>query len=174
LIGENTDVAGFLADLYQIFPDDIQEMHALILGAGGAARGVAHALKSSGWQVHVAARRLSQAQEIAFERACLLEENVLSRLLSVYQISLIVNTTPLGMGENQAISPWPNTLAFPEKAIIYDLVYNPAETILLKSARLEGLVSRNGLGMLVEQAALSFEIWTGQKPSLSALWQAIQ
>lgn len=175
LMGENTDVAGFLADLHRLLPGEAQEVRqALVLGAGGAARGVVYALVSTSWQVHVAARRLLAAQEIANGQSLLLEEQALSDLISCHQLSLVVNATPFGMGESKSQSPWPSDLAFPNGVVVYDLVYNPAETLFLKSARLSGLVARNGLGMLVEQAAFSFEIWTGQKPSLQAMWQSIQ
>ncbi len=75
---------------------------------------------------------------------------------------LIVNTTPVGMVPHVGISPWPTGQPFPAGAVVYDLVYNPAETALIRSARQAGLRAENGLGMLLEQAALSFERWTGR------------
>jgi shikimate dehydrogenase len=62
-------------------------------------------------------------------------------------------------------SPWPENLPFPPRAAIYDLVYNPPETKLVREARRQSLQATTGLGMLIEQAALSFEIWTGHNPS---------
>jgi shikimate dehydrogenase len=69
-------------------------------------------------------------------------------------------------------SPWPEKIPLPDRAYIYDLVYNPAETRLVQSARLAGLHAANGLGMLVHQAALSFERWTGQSAPLQAMAEA--
>ena len=69
-------------------------------------------------------------------------------------------------------SPWPENLPLPRQAVIYDLVYNPSETKFVKDARLQGLSATNGFGMLVEQAALSFELWTGQKPSRDVMFDA--
>ena len=86
---------------------------------------------------------------------------------------LIVNTTPLGMAPNVDTSPWPEHLAFPKDAAVYDLVYNPHETKLVRDARAAGLAARTGLGMLIEQAALAFEIWTGRKPPREILFQQV-
>ena len=65
------------------------------------------------------------------------------------------------MTPNVNESPWPVDTPFPEQAFLYDLIYNPAETALMKAARTAGLSTANGLGMLAGQAALAFEIWTG-------------
>jgi shikimate dehydrogenase len=70
------------------------------------------------------------------------------------------------------VSPWPQGVSMPEGAFVYDLVYNPAETLLIRQARQRGLVTANGLGMLVEQAALAFERWTGFNPDRQFMYQA--
>ena len=75
--------------------------------------------------------------------------------------SLLVNTTPVGMHPHENASPWPVDIALPKHAALYDLVYNPRETLLVKRARANGLLATTGMGMLVEQAALAFELWTG-------------
>jgi shikimate dehydrogenase len=174
LTGDNTDAAGFLTDLKQItcFSSSSQRSSALILGAGGAARAVVYALTSGGWNVTVAARRIDQARKLArhFESIKIMEFNDQTFQLSDPQ--LIVNTTPLGMVPNTNQSPWPEML-FPPQAVIYDLVYNPCETKLVKDARAQGLSAFTGLGMLIEQAALAFEIWTGHSPTRSVLFEAI-
>jgi shikimate dehydrogenase len=89
------------------------------------------------------------------------------------ETSLIINTTPAGMSPEITNSPWPAGLPFPKMAFLYDLVYNPAETALMKDARAAGLSTANGLGMLAEQAALAFEIWTGQPIPREIFRQAI-
>ena len=77
------------------------------------------------------------------------------------------------MAPNIDQSPWPENLAFPERAVIYDLVYNPRETKLVRDACLQGRLATTGLGMLIEQAALSFEIWTGHRPLAEAMFDAL-
>jgi shikimate dehydrogenase len=76
-------------------------------------------------------------------------------------IRLLVNATPLGMAPSIQASPWPAGVPFPDRAVVYDLVYNPPETLFLRTARAAGLPGFSGSGMLVEQAALAFERWTG-------------
>jgi shikimate dehydrogenase len=71
-------------------------------------------------------------------------------------------------------SPWPTELPFPTHAAIYDLVYNPPETKLVREAHSQGLSATTGLGMLIEQAALAFEIWTGFRPSREVLSEAVK
>jgi shikimate dehydrogenase len=89
-------------------------------------------------------------------------------------VGLIVNTTPVGMAPDVNHSPWPEGLPFPQAANLYDLVYNPGETLLFRQARAAGLRAATGLGMLVEQAAFSFEIWTGYAPSRESMWAAVE
>jgi shikimate dehydrogenase len=191
LVGENTDTAGFLADLdrFRWSQSKNQTQVALVLGSGGSARAVVYALARSGWQVSIAAQRREQAQELVetFQSgngdgvstseikqltAIHLDEASLSGMDSAP--GLIINTTPLGMFPHQDASPWPKDLVFPIGATVYDLVYNPAETALIRAAQEGGLRVANGLGMLVEQAALSFEIWTGLDAPREAMRQAVQ
>jgi shikimate dehydrogenase len=77
------------------------------------------------------------------------------------------------MHPHDDISPWPDEFPFPEYAAVYDLVYNPRETLLVKRARAAGLRASTGLGMLVEQAALAFECWTGLEAPRSVMMQAV-
>ncbi|MGB5844865.1 MAG: shikimate dehydrogenase, partial [Anaerolineales bacterium] len=175
LVGANTDTGGFLADLRRLgwFPKADRLRHALVLGAGGSARAVVYTLAQQGWQLTIAARRREQAENLAKSsretansegdqisvEGIQMEKTSLSRLTP--PADLIINTTPLGMSPQKNLSPWPSDLALPPQAAVYDLVYNPVETLLLCTAREAGLRAASGLGMLVEQAALSFEIWTG-------------
>ncbi len=174
LIGENTDAAGFLADLKQrtSFPDLGQPLTALILGAGGSARAIAYALNIDGWQVTISARRIDQAKEVArsYKNVESMEFN--ERTLKNINPQLLVNTTPIGMAPDTDRSPWPD-LTLPSKTVVYDLVSNPRETKLVRDARAQGLSAYTGLGMLIEQAALAFEIWTGYRPSRSVLMKAV-
>ena len=165
LIGDNTDAPGFLADLKKAFDFSSFRLHpsALVLGAGGSARSVVYALLNDGWSVTIAARRLEQAQQLAsqFEGANVIELNFQTFQPSNFQ--LIVNTTPLGMTPNIDQSPLPENTSLSTHTKIYDLVYNPRETKLVRDARSQELQATTGFGMLIEQAALGFELWTGYR-----------
>ncbi len=176
LIGDNTDASGFLSDLYKFVnkePSTQVNKCALVLGAGGSARAVVHALVNDGWEVTIAARRIEQAQHLALSFSNYqLQITGFEDLQSlVSNLSLVVNTTPLGMAPNIDQSPLPENLSLPSNAFVYDLVYNPRETKLVRDACAQGLSATTGLGMLIEQAALSFEIWTGHNPSREILYQ---
>ncbi len=88
-------------------------------------------------------------------------------------VQLIINTTPVGMFPNVDQSPLPAKTSLSKETMIYDLVYNPRETKLIRDARLHGLQATTGLGMLIEQAALAFELWTGHNPPRDVLWNAV-
>ena len=177
LIGDNTDARGFLSDLKRFIGDRKSETEnhksAIVLGAGGSARAVAYALLTDGWNVTLAARRIEQAEELArfFYNYHLPSTNLHTFKPSNFQ--LIVNTTPLGMSPNTDQSPLPENATLPLDGIVYDLVYNPRETKLVREARSHGLRATTSLGMLIEQAALAFEIWTGQNPPRDILWNAV-
>jgi shikimate dehydrogenase len=185
LVGENTDAPGFLADLENMLGTTASQGIALVLGAGGSGRAVIYSLLAQGWRVMIAARKPRQALQLTgdFERRMgkapflvtrLAAETLASLVDAPDQVSLVVNATPLGMSPHPDASPWPDGLSFPPGAFIYDLVYNPPETALVRDARKAGLAACNGLGMLVRQAALAFEIWTGQAAPLEAMLQAAQ
>ena len=89
------------------------------------------------------------------------------------QPDLVVNTTPAGMIPGVQQSPWPIGEPFPANARVYDLIYKPSTTLFMEQARGSGLATANGLGMLVEQALLSFECWTGTRPDKEAIFFAL-
>ena len=169
LIGDNTDASGFLYDLRKFLTTESRrhgDKNALVLGAGGSARAVIYALLNDAWKVTITARRAERAQQLADSflnyklsiSVCDLSD------IDVSNIVLIVNTTPVGMIPDTDQSPLPENLPLPRHVSIYDLVYNPRETKLVKDALAQELNATTGLGMLIEQAALSFEIWTGTEP----------
>ena len=167
LVGDNTDAPGFLTDLGGLKTSEVSK--ALVLGAGGSARAVVYALIHDGWDVTLSARRPEQARDLASNYHLPITTD-----LRLATFDLLVNTTPLGMAPNVDTSPWPDHLPFPKDAAVYDLVYNPRETKLVRDARAQGLPARAGLGMLIEQAALAFEIWTGHRPPREALFEEVQ
>lgn len=169
LVGDNTDAPGFLSDLRRFFSNHpssiVHRRSAIVLGAGGSARAVVYALLHDGWNVTLAARRLEQAHQLAssFPNYHVPITNLID--IQPSTLDMIINATPLGMTPNVDQSPLPENLSLPSNVFIYDLVYNPRETKLVRNARAQGLHATTGLGMLVEQAALSFELWTGHNPS---------
>lgn len=175
LIGDNTDAAGFLSDLKKVTGETGTQVNksALVLGAGGSARAVVYALANDGWNVTLAARRAEQAEQLAgsFTNYQL---QITTFDLRPLTFDLIVNTTPLGMTPDTETSPLPETAIFHPSTIVYDLVYNPRETKLVRQAKAQGCRAVNGLGMLIEQATLSFELWTGHNPSREVMRAAIE
>ena len=174
LIGHNTDAAGFLADLYALGVK-IGRQPVLVLGAGGAARAVVAALAGVGAHVRVVARQPGQAEALAgLSQIELYEWSPLGLLQASDDCGLIVNTTPLGMAPEIEASPWLDDTPFPVGAFVYDLVYNPAETRFTRQARADGLRASTGLGMLVEQGALAFELWTGKQAPRASMRRAAE
>lgn len=178
LTGDNTDAPGFLADLERFLKglEITNRKSALVFGAGGSARAVIYALINDGWKITIAARRREQANKLAYRNInhiSITDFNHLSSFILPTSSFIIVNTTPLGMSPHVNASPWPADLPFPPNVAVYDLVYNPRETTLVKDARAAGLPATTGLGMLIEQAALAFEIWTGCNPPRKVLWKTL-
>lgn len=176
LVGDNTDVPGFMREISCLATQIIGT--ALVLGAGGAARAVVYGLCQAGWEVCVLARRAEQSTALVEEFNHLVGiQSKVSHIPMGNQIiedlsrncTLLVNTTPLGMHPNVEASPWPSEIPLPPRAFVYDLIYNPQETQLLQRAREEGLRCANGSGMLVAQAAMSFSIWTGHEPPFEVM-----
>lgn len=165
LIGHNTDSAGLLADFYA-HQLHISHEAVLILGAGGAARAVVAGLAPLGCEIRVAARRREQAQSLnsilgSEGQVRVYDHTIRGLERAAEEVALIVNCTPIGMSPNSGLSPWFSDVPFPLGAFVYDLVYSPASTLLVQQARAAGLLADTGLGMLIEQGALAFELWTG-------------
>jgi len=176
LIGDNTDAPGFLSDLRRVIGNRESGIgkSAIVLGAGGSARAVVYALVNDDWHATLAARRIEQAQQLAtsFTNYQLSITNIDDLQPSTFD--LLVNTTPLGMTPNTEASPLPEGTELSKNTFVYDLVYNPRETKLVRDARAQGLNASTGLGMLIEQAALAFEKWTGHNPPREILFEAVR
>jgi shikimate dehydrogenase len=139
----------------------------LVLGAGGAARAIALALGRTGAEVTVAARSRDAAEAAA--ALATRGRGVGLERLDVGAADVIVNATPLGMrGEPPPFDPG---RLRPEQFVL-DTVYHPAETPLLAAAHAAGVPAANGVGMLVHQAAIAFEAWTGVAAPLEAMREA--
>jgi shikimate dehydrogenase len=103
-----------------------------------------------------------------------LNAQAVGKLAAGRGVDLVVNTTPLGMGARAGESPWPEGVPLPGMAFVYDLVYNPPETALMRIARDSGLACANGLGMLIEQARLAFQLWTGCEVQRDVMERAVK
>lgn len=168
LHGDNTDVAGFLAHLDDSIPGwDKRTRHAVVLGAGGAARSIAYGLSERGVEKITIVNR-------SRERASLLvkEIKIKSNIASFGEIEtlissadLLVNTTSLGMKGQPALEI--NLKNLREGAAVSDIVYVPLETELLRQARERGHPTVDGLGMLLHQAVPGFERWFGVRPKVT-------
>lgn len=162
LIGYNTDAPGFLRGVKEA---GLLLEPALVLGAGGAGRAVAYALKGEGVSVYIWNRTPERARALAQEMG--LKE---APLEFARRARLIVNATRVGLMDKEA-TPLPAHL-LPEEGGVVDLVYRPLWTRLLLEAKARGLKVQHGLYMLVYQGALAFELWTGKKAPVLAMFQA--
>jgi 3-dehydroquinate dehydratase/shikimate dehydrogenase len=154
-IGANTDVDGFLAPLSGRIA--LGGARAVVLGAGGAARAVAVALADRGAAVTMSARRPDAARDIADA----VGGSVTAFPPREATCDLLVNATTAGSVANPGN---PMAGAQPRGRIVYDLVYSPLETELLKDAKAQGCETIGGIEMLIAQAERQFELWTGQRP----------
>jgi shikimate dehydrogenase len=180
LTGHNTDGQGFLRALREVRGFLPRGRRVLVLGAGGAARGVVLALIREGvGQLTIANRTLSRAQRLCglaqdggvSNQAVPLVGDALAAAAAT--ADLIVNCTTMGMshGPDEKGTPlsWQQ---IPETALVNDLVYNPPQTPLLREASKAGATVLGGIHMLVYQGAASFEMWTGKKAPVAVMLEA--
>jgi len=168
--GESTDGQGFLRALADA-GTGAAGRDALVLGAGGAARAVAFALAHDGARVAVTARRASAAADAA----ALAGGTVIAwadRADAAAASDLVVNATPIGMAGEPSLPVPAEVLGAAH--VVVDLVYEPRETPLLAAARARGAATVPGLGMLVHQAALQVERWTGCVAPIDAMRAAVE
>ncbi len=182
LLGTNTDVYGFLHALSQDGGFNPDGKKAVILGAGGAARAVVYGLvRSKAASVVIANRNLARAEALLTDirpflgagqqaRTALLAESELQPFLT--GCDLIVNCTSLGMKGAQVGQTPLSGNAIPRGALVFDVVYNPPETLFLRQARAAGARILGGLPMLVYQGAAAFEIWTDKKAPVDIMLSA--
>jgi shikimate dehydrogenase len=168
LIGHNTDVDGFREFIAGDAGIDVSGSAALVLGAGGAARAVVKALDDLGAsEIAIAARSSERGsaltQLVGRARAKVADWDGASALAA--DAAIVVNATPLGSANE---NPLPDATWHSGQAVV-DLVYSPPTTPLVEAARAAGADAWGGLGMLVRQAAASFQIWTGQDPPLETM-----
>lgn len=160
LTGWNTDGDGFVKSLF-MHPVEL-DAKVLVIGAGGAARGIAFALKRAGFEdVTITNRTYRRAEELAAatRSAALTLKDAEG---SLGEFSIIVQTTSVGLAENEAL---PLSLdGLKPQSLVADIIYNPLETPFLKAAKEKDCMIINGVGMFVYQGAIAFEKWTGIQP----------
>jgi shikimate dehydrogenase len=147
LKGYNTDVTGFRDSLQPLLQP--QHRQALILGTGGASKAVAYALQ----QLHVAYRFVSRTPAAGEFSYAMLDRKTIEEHL------LIVNTTPLGMTPDMDNAPAIPYEYLGPSHLLYDLIYNPAETLFLQRGKVQGAAIKNGYDMLIGQAEAAWNIW---------------
>jgi shikimate dehydrogenase len=168
LVGHNTDVAGFRIALDQLVGRQRMPRHAVVLGAGGASRGVIHALITAGFQrIIVFNRHLHRAEALVkffAKSAAHMElkampwhETIIESELS--KTKLLVNATSIGLIPGE--TPIPGSI-IPPDLLVLDLIYNPRRTKLIDEAAANGCAVLNGETMLLQQGAAAFTLWTGQ------------
>lgn len=168
LVGHNTDVDGFREFLSGDAGIAVSGARCLVLGAGGAARAVVKALDDLGADGIVIAARTEERGAKLVELAARDRATVEAwdpAVARATDFDIVVNATPVGTGEGD---PIPDA-SWSEKHVVVDLVYDPPSTTLVERARLGGARAWGGVGMLVRQAASSFQIWTGQDPPVDVM-----
>ena len=180
--GFNTDVYGFTQSLKSAGFSFNQNDKVVVVGAGGAAKAVIMGLINEKVKnIIVLNRNTTRAKNICQEMKQLMpsSRNISAEPLNNETIirfaadaSLLVNATTVGTSPNIDLSIWPDDKLLPKQLFVFDLVYNPAKTKLLKQAEKSCIRGINGLEMLVQQAARSFELWTDIKPPIDEMHKA--
>lgn len=181
LIGYNTDGYGFVASLKKDLKTDLKGKKIMLLGAGGGARAiVSKALMEKVGKVYIGdvaeekvVKLISDVKRVYPDAEVVpyyLKDDEVKGVLE--EIEILINATPVGMKKDDPLlikSEW-----LKKGLMVYDLIYNPFETKLLKTAKKRGCRCCNGLGMLLHQGAKSFEIWTGVKAPVEVMKRALQ
>jgi shikimate dehydrogenase len=175
LIGYNTDGQGFLTSLLVDGRVELEGQRVLLIGAGGAGKAIAVKLAERGVERLIITDKIVEKAEALVER---LQQNIPD--CPVYVISpedkefatavlegtLLINATPIGMKEGDPCVIAPDYLH--KGLFVYDVIYN-RETPLIQKAKKKGLKTLDGMGMLIHQGAMAFEIWTGQKAPIEVM-----
>ncbi len=170
LSGDNTDVYGFATALLEVCPDAANR-RAVLLGAGGAARGVALALSQIGvLSITIANRNVDRARTLCNELGLANLQSTAFADAPFARADILINATSLGWHAGESPTEPQALASLPSDALVVDLTYR--DTDLLDAARARGLATLDGLGMLVHQGALAFERFTGQPAPLDVMWKA--
>jgi shikimate dehydrogenase len=177
LIGYNTDGIGYVRSLKEEADFSVKGKRVLMLGAGGAARGVAYALAAEGTaEMWVANRTEEKATELAdslngYTKTYGIRYDQINEIRD--HVDLIVHNTSVGMHPN-VDEVLVDTSWFHEGLTVSDLVYNPLETRLLREAKARGARAHDGLGMFIYQGVYAFEYWTGVTAPVAVMREAVE
>lgn len=181
-VGHNTDAPGFVRALHEAGVHVIDTSVAII-GAGGAARaGVIGLAEAGASEITVLARRAEQSRSLVSSLQahvrCSLRDLPLDQAARCFRSAkLLVQATSATLGSNPHAAEFAEGLpidALPKDAAVIDMVYQPLETAVLKRAKAAGLATVDGLGMLLHQGAIAFEMWTGLEPPLDVMRAALE
>nr|A9AB08.1 RecName: Full=Shikimate dehydrogenase (NADP(+)); Short=SDH [Methanococcus maripaludis C6] len=174
-IGYNTDGIGVKRALEEKSGILINK-NILIIGSGGASRAVSFELAKEN-NLTIVNRNIEKAKILSEELSTKLKkENSIkygALNIDIKNFDIIINTTPVGMYPDTDVNPVIPLNDIKKSAVVMDLIYNPLEPVFLKEAMKYGVETINGLGMLVYQGAVSFQIWTGKKPDVYVMKKAI-
>ncbi|MBW9220724.1 shikimate dehydrogenase [Methanothermococcus sp. SCGC AD-155-M21] len=173
-IGYNTDGLGVRMSLEEE-TGRVKGKNILIIGAGGAARAVSFELAKDN-TITIVNRTVENAKTLAKDISKKLNKNIGYGGLNIdiEDYNIIIHTTPVGMYPNINTKPIIDVDKINKDMVVMDLIYNPRETVLLKESRNRAAKTINGLGMLVYQGAIAFEIWTGIKPDIKVMKRKIE
>ncbi|MFD0588161.1 shikimate dehydrogenase [Paenibacillus sp. GCM10027627] len=177
LIGYNTDGIGYVRSLKEEAAPELGGKRIVVIGAGGAARGIVYALLGENpASIAIANRTVDRAEELAasFDSgAAVLTAASVDQLAALCQdADIVINTTSVGMFPHAGDSPMPGHWLKPG-AIASDLIYNPLKTEFLRQAEAHGCKAHGGLGMFIYQGAYAFEYWTGRPAPVSAMREEV-
>ena len=179
LVGHNTDVAGFLAGFAER-GIALTGKNAVLIGAGGAARAALWGLLRSGVRsVMIGVRNAAKGTALAADFAADGDVRAVSFddtawIAACSDADLVVQTTPLGMTPHTEEMPPVDAAVINPSAVVYDLIYTPAETRFLREARARGCETINGETMLVAQGAEAFHLWTGKRPDVELMKRVLR
>ncbi|MEK6646662.1 MAG: shikimate dehydrogenase [Candidatus Firestonebacteria bacterium] len=185
LVGYNTDISGFLMSLKKDAKINPKDKNIVVLGAGGAAKAVCFAfVLSKAKNITIVNRTLVRAKKLALVlnnisrtdvssvskiEFCSLDSKELKEAIA--KADILVNTTSVGLKSEE--KPVIDCSLIHSNMLVYDLIYNPSGTQLLSESKKRGAQVMNGLGMLLYQGAISWQIWTGKKAPVNVMRQAL-
>lgn len=180
LKGYNTDGRGAIHALEEAY-GELEGVKAVIIGAGGAARAIGYHLSAKARRITILNRTPSRAEELAAHLSSMPECNasvepsplIRSELEeALKEADILINTTPVGMTPDVEGTPVDESLIRPG-TLVFDTVYNPLRTRLLREAEEAGARTLSGLRMLVYQGAAAFRLWTGVEPPVELMYDAV-
>ena len=172
--GFNTDADAISRALREELDVDLAKSKVLLLGAGGAGRTAALKLASEGCELFLVNRTISKAEALATEICSRYPQMRVTVGYPKSSVDLILNATSLGLKSSDPLPLAENEFSLRQARAVYDMIYRPAETLLLKAAKDAGCRTANGLGMLLYQGAAALELWSGKTAPLEIMRDALK